>query len=224
MTEQKETPASEKDPKSSSQSDSQDVQGEVTLTAEQYNTLLDKLDDLEDEVQKKGGGSVVDQLADEVKAGTQDDGSKETVDLDELSQSELAHHIVSDLTQGVVQPLLVEIQGMKLQREIDAMEGDEKYAPVWAEHKDRVVELATENPKLTMKQATDLAAKEKEGTKESDSKDSKKSSEVLRHLPERGSLGEKPGGSPALTQDEEPEDRKSAAALAVEKLDIKFDH
>ena len=161
----------------------------VELEAETYQALLDRLDELEDAGKK---GSKFKALADEARPAS--GKQAEPIDLDSVTQTELAHHIVSDLSRQVVHPLLVEIQSLKLEREIDRL--DPEHSKIFSEMQDRVFELAGENPKLSIKQACDLAVKEakkagEEGATEESIKDK---AARLKHLP-KVPVSERPGAA-----------------------------
>lgn len=203
---------------------SSEASEKIELDAETYGALLDKLEELEGELKGKGKtGDPVKDLAAEAR-GEGGEKKEDKVDLDSLSQAQLADYIMKGVGQRVVEPLLVQVQAVQLELEIDRLTRDEQYADIFNEHQDRVFELAGENPKLSLKQACDLALKEAGGEKKgSDKSDTTKDRDaLLKHLPKRGQpQGEKPGRTGA-DEKKEPEDRRSAAELAIEDLDIKF--
>lgn len=194
--------------------------GKIELDVDTYQALLDRLDELES-AGKKSSNPIKD-LADEGR-GRQQPVKQEEVDLDGMSQSELAGYIVQQIGQQFVHPVSVEMQGIKLALEIDKLEKDEDYGPAFKEHQDKVFELATENPKLSLKQATAIAVKEASKTSKSETSDKVKDRDArLRHLPKAFPHSERPGTSSGTMKKEEPKDRKGAAERAIEELGIKF--
>ncbi len=197
----------------------------IQLDPETYQALLNKLDDLETRLESKGDDdTTIDDLAKEAKEGDQVTDTKDTkdVDLEKLSQTELARHIEQSLAENLVTPLILEIQTMRLDREIDHLCRDEEYKGIFEANKKLVFEKASKNPNLSLKEACDLAFKEtgKKGkNKESDKPDEKTLKGKLRHLP--SPHGEKPGQVDHVEK-EEPKTRRSAVERAVEDLGIEF--
>ncbi len=216
--------------KAGDRSSSETPEGSVTLDAETYRAVLDKLDKF-DAIEKGGGtGDAVQDLADEGQAGAADEKVDDKIDIDGMTQTQLSEHIVTQVGEQLINPLAVHLQGMALEMEVGRL--NDEYRGVFNANQDLVFDIAGKNPRLSIKQSCDLAVKDpkysepttKKGSDASD--DEKDTRDPLRHLPRPGQpQGEKPGGhSGESMSKEEPKDRKTAASMAIEELGIKFDY
>ena len=220
--------------KNQNQNDKDGEKQVISLKPETYNALLDRLEELEEEVKNGGGGKdkgksededldELDRLAREGKKGGKKDEDRE-VDFDSLSNRELAKTIVDGLTTNVISPLMVKLEEITIQREIDSIKRAEEAKGEkgvnFDDYEDDVFELCKQNPELPVKRAFKLAISER-GDKKKTPKDEDKDKrdEKLRHLPARPDLGEKPSGmSERVTKKGEPKTREEAADRAWDEV------
>lgn len=208
---------------------SDDNKDEVTLDGETYRALLADYNDLSKKVEgfeSKGKGTGkddeddIDKLAKEGKEA----GDQEPINLDELSQTELAHVLLKE-TQKMQEPIYIALSAMKLEREIDRLTVDDKYDKFWDNEK-AIVDMATENPKLSIKDVYHLvvgdpsktAAKDgdddKDGDKDKDADAQQSRRTILSKLP----TGERPRGKGPDKDEDQPTSIKGAAGKAFDDL------
>lgn len=194
----------------------------VQLTAEQYEALLDRIDELETFRESKSKPMSVDALAEEVKPqsvkrATQ---SLSPQDMDALTNTQLAQLIIDEVNVQVGQyanPIVRDIEELKLTLEIQKAEA--KHPDFW-DHKDAIHRLGRAQPHLTIEQAYLIAsgqAKGKEAKPQTERSESR--SKVITGLPPRPYSGEKPSTSVSTRlTDKDPETIKDAATLAWDKV------
>lgn len=209
--------------------ESQDPQ-HVTLDAETYAALLDRLDELEtkETTTDDEPKDEVDELAREAKPQSQ---QQRPLDLNRMSNQQLAQFIASELTSDVLNPMLVRLSQMELR--LEEKELTTEY-PDFKEHKKDAYAVLHKNPSLSLEQAYHLAVKQKSNKRDSTSQDGKEGSEsdskgqarkgLLKHLPRRpASLGEKPSGAAGGDlKPARPTTVRGSAERAIDDMQIDF--
>lgn len=196
----------------------------VTLGAEQYSMLLDRLSELEELAaripQKQGreGITTLDQLVEEGRGGRHQQARQQpqNVDLDDMNNTQLADYILNEI-QEMGNNLMVEIQTNKVLREIDKCEA--KHDDFW-QYQEEIFKISTKNPTLSIEQAYKLA-KDEAGPK-GDPKDKTGGptppiTQKILNLPPKPQFGgERPGVAPNATRQgsDQPVSIKSAAERA----------
>jgi hypothetical protein len=200
-------------------------EGEVVLTAMQYNALLDRLDELETESAAGGkpkGGTVddVDDLVKDGKGGKPAGGEGLTEEqVNKLTPAQLTKLILTSVqTMNVqaTQPLLVRLEEIRIGAEIKDLKKDPEIAKDFDSLKEQIFQVASRNPNLSIEEAYYLA--KQKAPKKKDEGGEKQDKDVLRNLPKRRIPGEKPGGGAGGVLDATPQTRTSAAALAIEQM------
>ncbi|RLG40665.1 MAG: hypothetical protein DRN78_05220 [Thermoproteota archaeon] len=205
----------------------QEEQQKVELDVETYTALLDRLEELEQAVEKgtpKGKGkSSVDDLLDELDDPDEPSGQKdEPVDLDSMSRAEFLQFTLQQISEGVISPLAVAVEEMRLDREIDKLTRDEKYQDFW-DYKDEIYQIAKDNPKLSLKKAYLIAKQEASEKAKGKGKDetgglAARAVKLKTRLPDPRAFGERPSGTPTgSTQDMGPVSLEEAAARAYDE-------
>lgn len=204
---------------------------QVTIDASTYSALLDRLDELE---ASQGGkkDEQEDQDPEDRLARQASAQERKPVDLDRLSNSQLANFIASELQGDVLQPLLVRVAQLELTlEERDArdqlIKEEETDAGEFEKLKPEVYKLLNRTPTLRYQEAFKLAKSKVKGDKEKSEKGEPKESkgrEQLRHLPPRPAIhGEKPSSAAVGdTQRAKPASTREAAERALEDLNVKF--
>lgn len=195
----------------------------VQIEPAAYAALLDRLAELEEKTTTKV--VPVSELIREAKAGQEERTTPEVSeeDLEKMSNTQLVQHILQ-IIDPVAVDLNTKIQTVKVMNELDKLEAmceavDEDF---W-EVKDRVYEIATKNPTLSLKEAYKLAKpdtqiKEKERKKKTELKQPGK----IHALPPRPVLtGDRPGVSTTVTKKGDPESNKAAAEQAWADMEKK---
>lgn len=213
-------------------SSNQQVQqrGKIELDPEQYDALLDRLDELEGQVQGQGQGKGkggIDEIIDEAhgrKGGGQGQQGQLTLeDIDRMRPSQLVQLILGEVHGSLGQPIMVKLEEMRLQQEIKEIRKEHKD---FDNYKEDIYKIASRNPNLSLEDAF-LMAKAKRPPKEGDNREGEGGNEargggsrrdVLRNLPKRVPLGERPGASQGASRAGEPETRMDAAAQALEEM------
>jgi hypothetical protein len=199
-------------------------EGEVVLTAMQYNALLDRLDELETESangKPKGGtGDEVDDLVKDGKGKPAGGGEGLTEEqVNKMTPAQLTKLILTSVqTMNVqaTQPLLVRLEEIRIGAEIKDLKKDPEIAKDFDSLKEQIFQVASRNPNLSIEEAYYLA--KKNAPKPKDNGGEKQDKDVLRTLPKRRIPGEKPGGGAGGVLDATPHTRTSAAALAIEQM------
>ena len=205
-----------------------DEKGDVILSREQYDALLERVDELESSASRSarsGREGDVDELLGEIRKGVQAPVSKEQQqpekDLDEMSNRELIGLIIGAVKEEG-QTLKIEVEALKVAREIDKVEFNHKED--FHLYEQRMYEIAQETPNISMERAFRLAQAELGDLKaakdaEGEGKDKRTRTEKMLNLPPRGSFGERPGISGRATQEPTKVDTlKDAAELAWDKV------
>lgn len=204
---------------------------QITIDASTYSALLDRLDELEAaKTEDKSGEeeqTQEDRLARQASAT-----ERKPVDLDRLSNSQLANFIASELQGDVLQPLLVRVAQLELTlEERDArdqlIKDEDTDAQEFESMKPEVYKLLNRTPTLKYTEAFKLAKSKVKGEKRQTEKgdtDPSKGRDKLRHLPPRPTIhGEKPSSAAAGdTQRAKPATTRDAAERALEDLNVKF--
>lgn len=206
-----------------------DIPEGVTLTNEQYATLLDHVASLEAKLMEtpKGRGEVqtLDNLIDEADRGrpapvTPPAGTK----LEEMTPDQVIGMIYQTIKKEMVEPLEVKVETLRLMNEIDRVASKKGNEDFW-EYAGAVKEIALKNPTLSIQRAYQLAKAEgKRGPNPQGEPGLNKKSDVLFTLPKRpsagvqGGGGEKPSGaSRSTTQGSNDLSRRDAASDAFDK-------
>lgn len=181
-------------------------EGKVTLTAEQYNALLDRTAELEAMAAKSRREEETVDLDTLVEEGKRGKGARETetsttpVNLDEMTNTQLAQHIINIVNeQGGARLLKVEtaIETLRVLREID--KGEREHEDFW-KYEDKIREVAMANPTLSIEDAYQLAKSKTPAKKEGEEKETTTQTEKLLKLPKRVPSGEKPHVAPGSTK------------------------
>jgi len=195
-------------------------EGKVELTGEQYNAILDSLDELQDLktqlAQKTVNPPTVDSLADEGKVKPTETAKQ--VDVNQLEGEALVSYLTQQIETNVAQPLLVKIEEMRINMEIKELTADGKNADFW-DYKDDIYNIAARNPNLSIAEAYNLAKTSRGVVKETQGSD--KTKNIITNLPNRREvpIAEK-GGVPSNSLNERvPETRQDAASDAWDELE-----
>ena len=202
----------------------------IELDPEQYDALLDRLDELEELAQQskgKGGGKQdsVDDIIDDAHGrggGQQRQAGQLTAeDIDRMKPSQLVGLILGAVQSDISQPLMVKLEEMRLSQEIREIKG-KKGNEDFDDYKEDIFKIASRNPNLSLEEAYRLA-KAKRPPKQGDEDDGEERGggsrrDVLRSLPRRVPRGERPGASQSASRAGEPETRMEAAAQALEEM------
>jgi hypothetical protein len=205
---------------------------EVKLSQVDYDKLLDHIDDLEGKVIKSAGKEKkadVDDLAEEGRRRpTQSTEKQEPLDLESLTNADLARLVIGEIQTNMVQPLLVTIHRMDLEHQIEKLTSKDEYKDFW-DYKDEIYELAKDNPKLPLekvyklaKENFETAGKRKPTAKNKDDDDTETPEEAARRLRRTGgnkgsTHSEKPGPSKKTTT-EGPMSARDAATRAWDEV------
>jgi len=202
----------------------------VILEPEQYNALLDRLQELEELTLKGGKGKIktVDELADDLEDDDQrgQRGRQRQIDpnkINELSNTELARLILAEVQQNVAMPLLTKLEEFRVKDEIKELRKDLGEDDDFDDLKEEIYQVASKNPNLTIKQAYKLAKKESSPKRKDSSDDDEpegksKKKDALLHLPPR-IHSERPTHARGATDKGAPETRAEAANRAYEDLE-----
>ncbi len=201
---------------------------EVTLSAEQYNALLDRLDELEELAKKpltQEKVSTIDELAKEVEE-EKEEGPKGEIDWEQVSPEQAVEYVLSRVREEMIAPLYKEIMVERITREIEKLESE---VDDFDEYAEEVQKLMLENPRLSVKRAYLLAKAELGPTKGKgkgegeEEEELPKPKDLLRTLPPRPaakrSSGEKPGM--VAPGKKAPQTLKEAVELAAEEVGLK---
>lgn len=192
----------------------QEPQG-VTLTLEQYDALLGRLEELESK--PSGQRDDIDSLAEEGLKKREEEVrlAKEKINWDELSPTELVNKLV-DLVRPDFVDLNTKIETVKAMREIDKCE--ERHDDFW-EYKDEIRRIALNNPTLSIEQAYKLAKGDRSEKKEKKEGEPERKKGLLYTLPPRGiPQGERPGVAPGSTKSSEVKTLKAATERAWDEV------
>lgn len=204
---------------------------QIVLDADTYAALLDRLDELEGG-QKEETDEPKDEVDDLAAGAKPQPGQQKPIDLNRLSNAQLAQFIAQELTSDVINPVLVKLSQMELRLEEKDMASQYKD---FGEHKKEAYNILHKTPSLSLEQAYHLAVqKANKGSKpkSDDSPNDEKATpeskgsakkELLRHLPKRPTtLGEKPSGAAGDMKPARPKDVRGAAERAIDDLGIDF--
>ena len=197
------------------QSDNQD--GELSPEGKFFDNLLVRLDSLETKISSRSA----DDLASEAHQQRQQRQESQDLDLEEMSKTELAQTILDLVNQEAVNPILVAVEQLKIQREIDSLVSKPENQDFFDYEQD-VKKLMIDNPKLSVKQAYNLAKIENPKTQQATSPQEERQ-DLLKQAFNRQPVGEKPGVTSNMTTRVQPATVRDAAERAVNDLKIKFD-
>jgi len=192
------------------------VEGEsVALSPEQYNAMLDAIDELND-LKSQRQPPTVDSLANEGRGKSTPQGPS-AEDLEDLKTPDLINFILQEVETRVSQPLMVKLEEMRIKDEIRELTREGKNKDFW-NYKDDIYKVASRNPNLSIEEAFMLAKTKKGPLVEGDDGEKPK---PLKNLPPRRTVpvGEKPGFSGTTVATAEPETRKAAANRAWDDLE-----
>lgn len=204
------------------------AQDGVTLTNEQYATLLDHVASLESRLMEspKGRSEVqtLDNLIDEADQGrpAPSQAPPQGVKLEDMTPDQVIGMIYHTIKKEMVEPLEVKVETLRLMNEIDKVANKKGNEDFW-EYANAVKEIALKNPTLTIQRAYQLAKAEgKRGPNPQGDQGLTRKSDVLFTLPKRpvvpGSTGERPSGPPrGMTQGSSDISRRDAASEAFDK-------
>lgn len=184
--------------------------GSVTLSAEQYNALIDRVEELEVSTPNPRPDYDVDELAAE---GQTFPTEQTTENLDEMSNTQLVQFIASEVGRGNRQ-LQTEVQTLKILREIDKCEV--KYNDFWDFEKE-IYAVAQKNPTLSMEQAYKLVKGDTPEKKPGDPAP-RTQTQKLFNLPSRTPTGEKPSLAPGASEVQKTMTAKEAAEQAWNEM------
>lgn len=198
--------------------------GVVELDTDTYDSLLDRLSELEEMATKQQPEprSTVDQLADEGRNYQQQQTSEITLptDLDEMSNTQLVQYLVETINAQAgrrLEQTEEQIQTIKVAREIDKAEA--KYKDFWT-YGNKIKEIALANPALSIERAYHLAKAEMPKQPPTDDQSQRREptrTEKLLKLPAR-TYGEKPSiAASSMTDTNRGMSLKSAAERAWEE-------
>jgi len=207
----------------------------VTLTATQYNTILDRMQELEEAAlsSRRKGPMSVEELAAEVDASPKskapaEEGAFDPSTFEKMSNAQLVRFVFQAVERGIGQPLLVKLEEMRVRDEIRELRKDLGESDDFDSLKGAIYQVASRNPNLSIKEAYQLAKKEegpkarKQSEDEDTSESRRKKHDVLHQLPPRVKpQGEKPTHARGATNAGAPETRMDAAAKAIEDLEKK---
>lgn len=193
----------------------------IKVPTASYDALLDGYDTLEAENKnlrsKKDEDDVdIDELLKDEKP--QQKGEK--VDLESMSNTELANFVFSSM-EGVGKQIMQRLDTVQLTNEIERCM--DKHDDFINYQKD-IQKLSVANPKLSIERCYTLAKQEKGGfdkkeeEKGEEEKEKRSTAEKLYNLPKRKVYGEKPGVTPAATQKNTVMSSKEAASDAWDEV------
>lgn len=180
-------------------------EGKVTLDAEQYSGLLDRLAELEAIAAKprKGEETVdLDTLAKEGKRGKEKEEVEIPTNLDEMTNTQVVEYAVGLVNkQGGerLQRLEVTVETLRVLREID--KGERDHEDFWT-YEPEIKRIAMANPTLSVEDAYQLAKLKAPAKKEKgeEKEETTTQTERLLKLPKRIPSGEKPHVAPGSTK------------------------
>ena len=197
----------------------------VVLTADQYDSLLDQLAEMETALQLKGTAPAAapitkDDLASLVNTakGSNEDGTFTTEELNKLSPAQLVSFIIAGVQENIAQPLLVKIEEQRIKSEIKDFIREEKIEDFWS-YQDQIFKLSTENPRLSIPQAYYLAKQAVPGKPNTETKPN--ATKLPLNLPPRSRqrpAGERPIVDSSTTVIKTPETRMDAAKEALAEM------
>ena len=189
----------------------------IELDPETYNALLDRIAELEaisaqqpkqiPQSQPQVELSELDELVEEVRRANQGKSPDQQVDIDQMSNRQLAQFIIQQVNEqgGVrLQQLETTVETLKVIREIDKCEA--KYNDFW-QFEDRIKQLGVNNPTLSIEQAYKLAKAETPPAKKEEGEGQPvrpTRTERLLKLPSRLPHSEKPGPAAGSMRDSNP--------------------
>lgn len=178
-------------------------EGKVTLDGKTYNALLDRLEELEALATQapRRKEDPIDDLYEEGLRRSAAGETRETKELDEMSNTELFQYIMA-IGSKQIHDIAVGLETVKLLRQIDKVSSKYDDFDVYEEE---IKELAMENPTLSIEKAYKLAKAENptKGQKKQLAGGPTTRTERILQLPSRHVVGEKPsnmsGGSTKVT-------------------------
>lgn len=185
-------------------------EGQVVLTPQQYAEMVDYIAAVEAKLMHAETTPKTDPLDDILKRTSRRE-SEDQVDLDEMSNTQLAKFILGEIDSKAVN-IQTELETIKVLREIDKCEA--KF-PDFHDYVDRVYQLGRENPTLSIEKAYKLAKQEAGEDK------GKSKTENVRGLPPRPSAlrstGEHPGRTVTSTPTKVSSQGVASLTQAAEK-------
>jgi hypothetical protein len=188
----------------------------VHLSADAYNALLDRLDELEMRnipASQQTPPSNVDDLA---QRGQRRDQAITPETINNMTPMQIVDFVIGHMNETAVKPLLTKIEEMNVKTEINEIMADPKNAD-FVDLKEDIYKIAVENPTLSLKQAL-ILARERKGASPTPPSPSNRG-DLLRNLPPRRVIsGEKPNAAVVSTSEAVPETRMDAAKQALDEM------
>jgi hypothetical protein len=192
---------------------------DVVLRKDQYDALLDRLEELEGvQASPTAKEANYENYDDLVQGGQQKEGEAQVTGINEMSNEELLGFINDQFSANAVNPLATQIEGLRLDMEFLKLGGEEGFEDIETV-RDKVLETIHENPNMSVEKAYKLVQVDNPKPKEGEEEEKGKGAEILRHLPERV-VSEKPGFSGDSTKEKGPETLRDAAEEAFDEAGI----
>lgn len=195
-------------------------QQRIELDVEVYQSLLDRIAELEKLAGGKSeeGEEDIDDIERLAKEGKQPvyQPQQSVPNLDEMSNTELAKFLLTQI-DAVATPRLrdmeTKVETLRVLREIDKCEA--KYEDFW-QYAKAVQEIGIANPSLSVEEAYHLAKSKTQVAKKSEERRPTITEKLLKLPP--APLGEKPGLSSSSTVETSPKSLRNAAMKAWEEV------
>lgn len=196
----------------------------VKIPAQVYNELLDQLEELQESKGKgkKKGGDEIEDLLSELGGGEEEKGrgkkGPEEVDLDQMSNKELASYLEEAMTQNALLPLMTKLQLLEIKLETNDLRS--KYGekdPNFDEILQEAYKVNQRATQLSLEEAYELA-RSRIGPQEKGKEGER--GNILKKLPPKVEvpIGEKPGAPGRGVSRGEPKSLSEAADRAWEEV------
>lgn len=220
MPEEKKEAASKEEEKQEEGKEDETLEEKVvSLSETQYNKLMDRVAELEDAASKTPRKDELDELAEEGRSRQgrgEDERKGEEIDFENMSNSQLAQTIIDKVNEAG-RPLIVDIETLKVLREIDRCERDHED---FHEYEKDIRAIAMQKPSLSIEDAYVLAkvAKSKKASDKTEKRETV--TERLIGLPKRSfPAGERSGVAVSTTRGVDGvKTMKDAATKAWDKV------
>jgi len=203
--------------------------GDVVLSKEQYEAVLDHIATLESKVinatpQGQQNVQTLDSLINEGDGAPRGEAAPAGAKLEDMSPEQVMNHIFHTIHKQYVEPLEIKFETLRLMNEIDKVAAKPENADFW-DYAGLVKEIAMKNPGLSIQRAYNLAKAEGKGKSGTQGDPGLvKKSDLLFTLPKRpggsvqGGGGEKPTGvAHGITRSSGELTRRDAASEAFDK-------
>lgn len=179
----------------------------LTNIGDRFLAIEEKLKLLPGEGDKGSATDIAALLAELEKGKGKPKGEEEEIDLEGVTNTELANILYDTVQKKLIQPIIERLEVMRMKGEI--RECETKYPDFWDFKKDIWAE-GSKNPSLTVEQAYIIVKNRSSGKKEEKKGEEKKAEEVKKPP----IFGEKPGVTSSSTRKGEPKTIKEAAEQA----------